>query len=246
MSEFPRGYVPLPQIESHTDEIIFKSLGFPIGFDEKRLGVNLRAIRRIQTLGALGDISIIGFDGQMTKPNINVIGNHNGAGIAGASGSRAIQPLAEVDDITGNNSPPVRIKINNTELALRINNDTRFRRGPLDPAAQAKYLNQGLQHGLHDSVKQRLITGKGIYDAGIFYPAWLSVWVLILHNPLQESVIPSIIAGSAVNLWQNSGKFPFDKEDAEKSFHSLFTGVPLDRVFATGVLTKARLIKQIT
>ena len=54
-SELPT-HVPLPEVENYTDHVVFGNMNLPVGFDEERLLVNLRAFRRVQRVAGLGQM----------------------------------------------------------------------------------------------------------------------------------------------------------------------------------------------
>lgn len=245
MNELPRGFVPLPLIGEYTDTLSVHNLGFPVGFDEERLGVNLRGIERFAGCASIGAVEIYGASGQASDISINPVGNNFGVATAAGRVSATQQRLAS-GKISGRGYHPTAIvKINTSEVAEQIRSDGKFRRGQFDPAAQAKYLDKGIKEGLGEAAKAHLINPREIpYMAGL-YALCGTMNASIAHDGPLTNVTSLAVVGGCVSL--SIRVFPMVK-DAERRPISLAlrSTVAFDRLaLARASLHTGSLIKQI-
>lgn len=57
-NDLPRGYVALPEVVELTDQVRIDSLGLPVGFDEERLGVNIRSLDGVRRVIGVNTLRI--------------------------------------------------------------------------------------------------------------------------------------------------------------------------------------------
>ncbi len=118
--------VPLPEVNQYADELTIGNLGLPVGFDDERLLVNLRAFHRVRAVAGLGDISIVGTSGDVGGYDYQ-IGSTDESGTAslGAVSKRHNKPLssANISWPLGTSSfgkPDVTVEVNNSETQEQV------------------------------------------------------------------------------------------------------------------------------
>lgn len=247
--------VPLPEIPRHTEEVIFGGLGLPVGFDQERLRVNLRAFERIRLTAGLGTVSIVAVESEAEPTDAGVTSiDKQGAATASFAGKRHRKPLASglVSEPQNNMGllclpESTTVRLDNTEIESRIEESGRYKKGVFDATARAKYLNRAIKSGLSEAsfdasfAKHRLIFSSMVYgampvDAMMFnIPLGLAMSVTGFGNNVLAAGFFSAIVGDGM-------------EEKLKVFahyrHSLFFGVTPDRwIMARGMLTTSKLVK---
>lgn len=154
------GFVPWPEAGSYTDRIEVGEFGFPIGFDEERLQLNLHGLARTMTMAGLNRLTVSGYSGEKSE-NVLGIGGIGRDGSASAT-KIGLKTKAKVYDMdledTASRLPieyqwrKAEIRINTSEIDNQITNESdKWPRRQFDPHAQAKYLNRALQRSLSEA-----------------------------------------------------------------------------------------------
>jgi len=97
--ELPNGYIPLPLITNHTNQVRIDSLGLPVGFDETQLGVNLKgfdSVRRLIGADVLRITCQVGPEAQLAiHGDINTDGSLASSAVASAQKTPASSAKVE-------------------------------------------------------------------------------------------------------------------------------------------------------
>lgn len=167
-------FVPLPQVAHYTEDVIFGALNLPVGFDEERLLVNVRAFDRARSLGGIGLVTVTTKSGRANDTWVSGRVNNDGAMSLSAAGVQKPTPLSK-GSVTFPAYPGsffgkarLSIVIDNT----RISEETKRADVPnaaFDARLKGRLLNRAVQHGLHQGVRAANIdllkTGLG----AVFY-----------------------------------------------------------------------------
>lgn len=171
--------MPLPEVGEYTDMITVGALGLPVGFDESALVLNVGGMLRLNAMAGLGKVTIVGEQGEPTKFSAD-IGSVSGDAIA-LRGIRVAKKAPLYNQQPSYDDPEYGnvgvfaqysqrsaiLSLNttaNTE-SIRADGTKKWPRSELEPAAQARYMNQGLKAAIiHEAVES--FTSDQI-DAGI-------------------------------------------------------------------------------
>ena len=153
MSDRLPARVPLPEVPQYTEDVVFGGIGLPVGFDQERLLVNLRALDRFRKVAGLNTISVVASqeDGEAVDPGIDAVDSQGTATISWAA-KRTKKPLAtssvqySVPNSEVYGRPEGVVRINNAELEKRIEaKPQRYPKGVFDAKARGKFLNLALK-----------------------------------------------------------------------------------------------------
>lgn len=183
--------VPLPELANYTDDVVVHSLGLPQDFDKSRLGVNLTAFSRVQTLSGLGRINIMAISGS------------SGGSLSDVSRASGIDAM-----YTPRIDATVVLQEDNTDRQLRI-------QGSLAGA-----LNSGVRNGLHISNLRAnadifragmsaVMYGGGGAAAFASYEGATAIGATLLVSQLGNIVLASERRGGMLNALKNVRKSLF-------------------------------------
>lgn len=249
--------VALPEIGEHTDEVVFGNLGLPTGLDEDRVLVNLRGIDRIRTFAGLGDMSIVGYQGDTTTYEYEATGlSNDGTAVQGAKAKKRPADLSEVDiqfPFTDSQygRPGVGLRLNSAEIKARIRENHGIP-GVYDGSIYVRGLDRSLREALITaSIKANLDMNKAEM-ALRYYGFTTIIGTLANANPVQGIINGFIFAPFMMNGLQISRdlqRVAFDEAGDDlkhwKLFRqSIFAGLSIDRVALSGIAIQSRkLIK---
>lgn len=185
-----KDFVSLPYIEPDRDGIIFDGINFPVGFDEERLLVNTKMIKRIARIAGLGGITVIGAEGKTNEYSTNISSmSEDGSATLGASVFKKkssfvngvkVQSWHESETWASYNDrpipdkyryAPVTISANITERDERLRDSDKYKNGLYDPNGHAYFLDETLSKGLLEATKQRSDQAPNSWYGKIFVPA---------------------------------------------------------------------------
>ncbi|HVX23875.1 MAG TPA: hypothetical protein VG992_00835 [Candidatus Saccharimonadales bacterium] len=200
-SKLPR-LVSLPEVSEYTDNVVFGNLGLPVGFDDERLQVNLRAFRRVQRVAGLATVSVVSAAGERDQFDFNISGvDADGAATMRGAAKRHKQPLSTGNtqfpaDTTMFDNPDVIIKVNTGEVEARTQTSEKYKKGLLDPKAQARFLDKAVRRGLteaswHANVDKFKI-GYGLRTYGMF------AGLALLGGSDIERTVPFVLGAAPV------------------------------------------------
>lgn len=167
--------VPLPEVADYTDEIVFRDMGFPQGFDEERINVNLRGIDRVMAAAGLGTILVHSVDGPAPEQDIQIGSmNANGTAAISAVASRLKNPKLGVGNVRFNNrtdlgKPKVQIAVMRNRANVAIDSKAHNKKGIMEPVAQALVLNNAVKAGLVDASKHANVDPSKLRLSAIHY-----------------------------------------------------------------------------
>lgn len=147
--------VPLPEVEDYTDRIEFRNLGLPLGFDDEKMLVNLRAFQLVQIFSGLGSISIDGSTNNIESeaPEVASISSDGTASAAARVGlSYKALGRGTIQFPSGNSyigDADATVTLDTQEIDRRLSS---IKNGAylLSPKKRAKYFNSGVSSGLTD------------------------------------------------------------------------------------------------
>jgi hypothetical protein len=244
----------LPDVPTYTDEIVFGNLGFPVGFDNERILVNLRAFERVQAVAGLGNISIIGHRGENQPFEAQITSvDRSGAATLGAAGKRHKKPLGHGNVAFPTTSsffdnPSAVIKVNFTELEAQIDEADKYAKGVFDPTAQSERINTGVKEGLREASYHANFDREKAIQALQYYGSMNMLGLGTGHGPL-VSIGVSLVAGPvATHLGIAKGasmkEDPNIKEALQRFRSSLFAGCAPDKyIAARGLIASHKFIK---
>jgi hypothetical protein len=245
--------VPLPDISTYSDMVTFGNLGLPVGFDDERVLVNLRAINRVRSIAGLGGVSIIGERGDTSTYDYNVTSmDTSGSATFGAVSKQNKTPLAQgnLTFDSGSSSfgkPEVNIALNTSEAEERIKTQHGLS-GLYEAKPRAKYLNSAVKQGLADAVVDANIDKEKFKITARAYGFFAGLG-LIGGGGVPRALAVGFIAGPVLtnlNVFRTASmQYPEDAMEIWKEYRqSAFIGMSLDRlVAASGVLKASRIIK---
>ena len=154
-------FVPLPDVDPERDGIAFGSLGFPIGFDEERLLVNVGRVQTVTKIGGVGRVSVVGVTGEETTFAHNVSGvNSDGSASVGLGVFKNKQPVVNgvrIGEMPEQDNqyvkPDVVVEVNTAERDRILSE--KYKHGQLNPRGQAELLSRTMADGLATGVKLR-------------------------------------------------------------------------------------------
>ena len=244
--------VPLPDVPRHTDDVIFGALDIPVGFDQDRVLINLRAFQRIRAVAGLGTISISAGkpEAEQFDADIDGIDVQGTASLRGI-GRRQRNPLSSsrlqfpIPTFTVYGQPDVSILVNNSEIESRVDESEKYPRGMADEKARSIYLNSAVIKGLSTAIRRANIDkDKGMASA--FYLAITAG--LVAFHPAPEVASIYGVGSNTTCAYLNTYRSIFDNEDSATVFknyrHSFFAGCTFDRyALSRGILACSTLIK---
>lgn len=264
MAEVPK-FVPLPDVPEYTDEVVFGALGLPVGFDEERLQVNLRAFNRVKSIAGLGRISISRTSGAAEQHDMNIGSlDSSGAATVGLSRKRTQEPLGS-GNITWPTTLPefgsanTKIKLDGAEADSRIT-ESKSRKGAMDPNLQAKLLNGGIKTGLYEASMHANFNKSKAKRSFLYYGGMNSLILLggtdvdhIVHAEPMVIALGPIIMNLVIARYtimnnivkKDSGLPELKVRDVLKAYRqSIFVGCAPDRYLgAAAVTATSRFVK---
>jgi hypothetical protein len=248
--------VPLPEVPHYTEDIIFGGLGFPVGFDQSSLIVNLRHINRIRSIAGLQVVSMFA-TGTNDEPLDMGISNIDDQGTAtvGFAAKRHKKPIQTSSLDYGHSlgpflgQPDLAIKVNNTELEKRIEETDKYPKGVFDSKARAKFLNKALKRGLADASFEASFSKFKVALSASFYP----LGFLASHSLVSTSSERIIGTGNfglidelfaalmTASLVQRSSSSTLS-ENLKSLRLSLFMGATPDRFIAASALLSTKKV----
>ena len=249
--------VPLPEIPQHTEDIVFGTLGLPIGFDQERVLVNLRAIERVRRVAGFSVISVVSRDqsSELSDPGVTAV-DASGTATMGQAAKRRRQPLSVArlsyhdPDPLLHDFPDLTIHVDKSELENRVEEERdRYKQGAFDVQGRARYLNTAIGQGLVDaSFDANLNLEKLGLTVGLYGAMTMGEFAYGMPRPF----VFALFAGAGVGL----GAFPAIhammklKDKDERAFalkqwrYSMFFGLTPDRFLAArGLITASRFVK---
>lgn len=246
--------VPLPEVAQHTEDIVFGGLGLPVGFDQERLLINVRALDRFRKVAGLDTISIVADQGEAEPTDPGVTGvDSQGTATIGLAAKRTRKPLVsgKLQYPIPNNEvfgrPDGVVKVDNTELESRLEaKPKKYPKGPFDAKGRGKFLNAAVKRGLSEVNFDTSFS----FTKGILAGSWVgsnAFTFFELGVPLPV-VIASGVGANGLLASLNAYGHAADSQEFKQFFmhhrHSLFYGITPDRyIAAQGILSARRLIK---
>lgn len=249
-------FVPIHEVNEHSDIITIGELGLPVGMDTDRLLLNVSGLERIATLGQIGELTIRSYRGDKTEYSLG-IGGISSDGSASASRAVTINKaeLSKTEGSIDKEYPPgfrwvkSEVAINNAEIEEQIKNDgDKWDLGVYDPIARAKYMNKALKNGLKEATFDATYP-DGIFPpllsnlmwCGIFYPFWKYSYDLSNQATL---LILSAFGASESFINTSFQKYMRGKDNLPNSQLSFVFGSNADRHLASkALLATTKLIK---
>ena len=257
--KLPRS-VPLPEVAEYTEDILFENLHLPVGFDEERLLVNLRAMEYVRKIGILDLVDVQSFRPERENYDAQTsVASSGGAAMLIGVGKRQLGKLTQNEYTKDPDSfrLDVDLRINTTEIEARIkDNEDKYEQGLVDPKAWAKYLNKSLKSGLTEAVYQgcfedatlghKLLTATPVYAALIS----LLIYKAAINNPQNttgENYITGVTQAFFMAQAMQYGTLLLQRHPVKALRElppTLVPLLPIDRYLAaTGLAKSAKLIK---
>lgn len=245
-------YVPLPEVGEHTDRITIGQLGLPEGFDESALLLNVRGMERAATVAGLSHVTISGGEGKQDEELFTSIGAHSDGSIAaGGLGMVRRAPLySPTPSPIANTTPnryyrPKELRVNTTAINARIQADgDRWKRGPFNPSAQARYINRGLQSAVWragiESHRPRMIdTGLVSIGLGGIYVADES-FSRVMDLPSSTANTTAFLCVALCTATLHLAERHFDKKESGEELPPRIVyaipGIAIDRLPLSGIM----------
>lgn len=196
-----KNFVPLPEVSKHTDSLRIASLGLPVGFDEERLAFNVTAFEKVMKWGDLRSYTVCAEEGERRSIDVGIDGA-NSDGTTNAIGKAAISKVklqntslkeegisddVWVSDVFYERAEAV-VRINSSEKEQRIlDKSNRWPRGPLEPKAQAYFIDRAARQGLRTAVLKNHY--RKYKELAVVYGAGLSVGCTIIQEPPPPDIL---------------------------------------------------------
>lgn len=181
-------YVPLPEVSSYTDEVIFGNLNLPIGFDDERLLVNVRAFNRVRAAAGLGRVSVHAESGVTPDFSATISGlDASGAASLGAVSrgekrSSAIGNVRYPSAASMYDRPDADVSIDSSVMDESLRGSTLR-----DPRPRARSLDRAVRVGLMDASRNANFDVAKLKQSGWCY-GWLCSLGLVGGNDIFESL----------------------------------------------------------
>jgi hypothetical protein len=212
-------------------------MGFPVGFRDDRMFVDLDAIERVRRLGGLGSIQVASKHGGR---GADMDWEVDGLGMpVTVDEAKSWKPLAKtkVKFPSGNafyGEPDVRIRINGDVVDEEIRTSG-VRRAMFDPRVRAVVLNQALRRGLYDGVVAANVDREKFrLSIAAYSPFILGMGMQPNHSALLTA--SAVGAGFLATMGMNIGNAVANHESVGHYMRdvrkSLFCGASFDRCAA--------------
>lgn len=250
-------FIPLPELEHHTDIVQVESLGLPVGFDQERLGFNVVAIEHAMKWGGVSKLDVRAREGEQRAVNVDFDGINND-GTSNATGRVSTAKVAlqhttthQVTDTT--EGPFTKMNYDQSEGSVVINSSEkdarilakskRWPRGPFDPKAQAHFIDESVHDGLRQAIiNQHTEPTKLVASLSLYGLASVLTAAGIQNISQCER---GLLLGAMFNLghavYENNlhGRQYLDRQ------WSFFYGLPFDRHVAARFHVGRNLVKAI-
>jgi len=251
-------YVPLSKLTS--PRVRFDNV-IPHHVDERRVGINQRAVERLCRLGGIRHLRVTTTSGEMSNFTPTIVGhNEQGEAYAGGKGTRTIVPIytAHTDQSphashrSAANWIDATIQMNGNEIARKIRDDTSLPDGVRSPQGWSRYLNKALKEGIAMIGINHLINGTTpveVVGLAFVTSATEVLNLLINHTITTGDAIAGIIAGNFAMKINDIVSYRGERtnfSDDEGYRLSFFYGPQVDRAIALGILASTtRLAKAL-
>jgi hypothetical protein len=238
-------YIPSSELDGQVSEHISWNLSLP-PYVADRVGIHIDRLDRMASISGFGNIAVGGYAGERTAviPEIAGIDDH-GVAMASAKSVTTKAPLQRSWDeprhldtlysFSEYMRPNVVLEVNTTELDRRVGDSGSVRNEKL----WAKYLQESLRDGVEDLAVHNLALRKKFGDYWFSVCAIMPSMPLLNANSAPEALAMFLGVSQIWNLLNSAAakRWGIDKED--KRLHSLFTGIPFDRLAVVMGMAKA-------
>ena len=248
MSRIESGYVPLPKVEQEQPEDNIEiRLNLPAYVDQDRIGVNLTQIAKLNHLGGIRRLSIVGKSGMDTSfESVGVVGiNSDGTATASKKITRVSVPESVSHSRNSGWEPyslsfrwkNVGVNVNLDEISQNLKESTE---GVRSSSGWAKHLDKGIKNPIrtegHRNLLHDLEIGDKI-DYGVMVVALGSINAITYLTAHQLS--PGAIIGFV--LGNRTAAFLKFRKDPNYRF-SCVPGYQLDRAAILSIQSRLRTV----